>query len=596
MGRDGDGIGDRDIGNGDIIKDRDPFRDRNLQDPPENGDNIRNGDSFGDRGTIGDSDPSVAGAPPPLAELVATAYSSLAQRVLSSPSPVWDRDLERGLTLLRSQSHPVAGLPVAVATLLLAKATSTLAQVASGLGRSPDAVLGRKGKSQMENVENEKPQTENVEIWGKRSSRERGGIPRRGILEEKGIWEFSEVEERDPLRAPEEEEEGDLSLELFSLPQDETIEDIPENEDNEDNGDSGVTPNPAGSIPSAQPSVPTLSLVVSLLRDGLSWICHCPPGSLYRRLCQLLALALGDRDPLAVAALLAESLGVTARHQLLASARARQRKQRKEAAMGGGGDGSEQLWGRDPLPPQTQPQTEPQSQIQTQTQTQPQILDELEELFQFGPAGLEPQRFREQLREIPEGVTVVQLSLASATPDGFGAALLLTRLERDREPLSVRIGTGNGRAPLSSILQELDLIQRGQREANGVTDRQEWWERRLQLDQRMEVGRPQKPQKLRENNGKTGTATLRNVPVTRLPGLRFLLRHGRALKRSGSVLNRGVNPKSTFYVLNPQRDLGGTEERFRGWFESEPGWQGVSGAAPTPQQMKEALLEHDLYM
>ncbi|NWV59541.1 ESPL1 protein, partial [Malurus elegans] len=86
----------------------------------------------------------------------------------------------------------------------------------------------------------------------------------------------------------------------------------------------------------------------------------------------------------------------------------------------------------------------------------------------------------------PPGVTVVQLSLVSANPAGFGAALLLTRLERDTEPLSVRIGTGNGRAPLSSILQELDLIQRGQREANGVTERQEWWERRSRLDQRME--------------------------------------------------------------------------------------------------------------
>ncbi|NWV59542.1 ESPL1 protein, partial [Malurus elegans] len=70
-------------------------------------------------------------------------------------------------------------------------------------------------------------------------------------------------------------------------------------------------------------------------RDGLSWICHCPPGSLYRRLCQLLALALGDRDALAVAALLAESLGVTARHQLLASARARQRWVTMTAGWGG---------------------------------------------------------------------------------------------------------------------------------------------------------------------------------------------------------------------------------------------------------------------
>ncbi|NXS35477.1 ESPL1 protein, partial [Pomatostomus ruficeps] len=53
-------------------------------------------------------------------------------------------------------------------------------------------------------------------------------------------------------------------------------------------------------------------------REALAWLGHLPPGSLYGWLCQLLALATGDGDPLATAALLAESLGVTARHQLLA--------------------------------------------------------------------------------------------------------------------------------------------------------------------------------------------------------------------------------------------------------------------------------------
>lgn len=90
------------------------------------------------------------------------------------------------------------------------------------------------------------------------------------------------------------------------------------------------------------------------------------------------------------------------------------------------------------------------------------------------------------------------------------------------------------------------------------------------------------------------------------------------------MLSRGVNPSSTFYVLNPHSNLLGTEERFRGWFErwveileggygvrghglcppppshqlshSEPGWRGVTGAVPRPEQMQAALLEHDLYM
>ncbi|NWX59769.1 ESPL1 protein, partial [Promerops cafer] len=84
--------------------------------------------------------------------------------------------------------------------------------------------------------------------------------------------------------------------------------------------------------------------------EALAWIGHFPPGSLYGQLCQLLAMALGDRDPLATAGLLAESLSVTTRHQLLAIVHARTRKKRKAA-----GDISDQLRGlslREGDPPQ----------------------------------------------------------------------------------------------------------------------------------------------------------------------------------------------------------------------------------------------------
>ncbi|NWW29197.1 ESPL1 protein, partial [Falcunculus frontatus] len=60
-------------------------------------------------------------------------------------------------------------------------------------------------------------------------------------------------------------------------------------------------------------------------REALAWIGHFPPATLYGQLCQLLALALGDRDPLGTAGLLAESLSVTARHQLLAIVHSRAR-------------------------------------------------------------------------------------------------------------------------------------------------------------------------------------------------------------------------------------------------------------------------------
>ncbi|NXO14276.1 ESPL1 protein, partial [Oriolus oriolus] len=44
-------------------------------------------------------------------------------------------------------------------------------------------------------------------------------------------------------------------------------------------------------------------------------------------------------------------------------------------------------------------------------------------------------------RGVPAGVTVCQLSLAGGSPGAVGDALLLTRLERDRDPVSVRIPT-----------------------------------------------------------------------------------------------------------------------------------------------------------
>ncbi|NXP42777.1 ESPL1 protein, partial [Leiothrix lutea] len=79
--------------------------------------------------------------------------------------------------------------------------------------------------------------------------------------------------------------------------------------------------------------------------------------------------------------------------------------------------------------------------------------------------------------DVPPGVTVCQLSLGSVTPGLPGDALLLTRLERGAEPLSVRIATRRGQPPLSEILQEFERIQREQREANACTERRLWWER-----------------------------------------------------------------------------------------------------------------------
>ncbi|XP_049481535.1 separin [Panthera uncia] len=91
--------------------------------------------------------------------------------------------------------------------------------------------------------------------------------------------------------------------------------------------------------------------------------------------------------------------------------------------------------------------------------------------------------------------------------------------------------------------------------------------------------------------------SLRALPVTRLPSFHFLLSYS-IIRESGAsaVLSQGVDPRNTFYVLNPHNNLSSTEEQFRANFSSEAGWKGVVGEVPSPEQVQAALTEHDLYI
>ncbi|NXC78269.1 ESPL1 protein, partial [Anhinga anhinga] len=451
--------------------------------------------------------------------------------------------------------------------------------------------------------------------------------------------------------------------------------------------------------------VSSLDTVRELLKDAFNSISHCPPSALYSQLCQVLALAAGNQDPLCTAYLLSESVSVTPRHQLLSVIHRKIQKEKKSR-----GDVTEQLRGL--------------SLQEGSTAQHSHHLTELEKLFVFSNTGLGSEvleGFQMQLQQIPSGVTVCVLTLASVQPASVGDTLLLTRLEKGTAPVTIRIPTALN-VPLRSVLSDFSAIQKEQKEANSCTDKQIWWQRRSELDRRMKSlietletqvlgcwrgaliptgpepglaeeatrlhpqlcqcgwrdsdptllkvpglgqdfgevrpllcqrsppssspqvvlnaaslltphdvqalafglcsAQPHKAQSLlqeavekrRACAKQTGgslvlvldkhlqklpwesMACLKAVPVTRLPSLRFLLSYSLAQKRAGSVLSRGVNPSSTFYVLNPHSNLLGTEERFRGWFESEPGWRGVTGAVPSPEQMQAALLEHDLYM
>ncbi|NXG58241.1 ESPL1 protein, partial [Hemiprocne comata] len=453
--------------------------------------------------------------------------------------------------------------------------------------------------------------------------------------------------------------------------------------------------------------VSSLDTVLELLKDAFNCISHCPPSVLYSQLCHLLALAMGNQDPLCTAYLLSESVSVTTRHQLLSIIHRKIHKERKSA-----GDVAEQLRGL--------------SLQEGSLEKRCHHLSELQKLFMFSPTALgsrERDSFQAQLEQIPSGLAVCVLTLSRPQPGCEGGTLLLTRLEKGTAPLTIRIPAAPNTAPLHSLLSDFDTIQKEQKEANSCTDKQSWWLRRFELDGKMKslietlemqvLGcwrgaliptspepalaeeaacllpqlcccgwrdadptllkvvlnaaplltprdvqalafglcptQPRQAQLLlqeavekhractKQSSGSLvlvldkhlqklpweSMTCLKAVPVTRLPSLHFLLSYSLAQKQTRSVLSRGVDPSSTFYVLNPHSNLLGTEKQFRGWFErwveilrswecvwgwsvpptlayhlscSEPGWKGVTGAVPSPVQIQAALQEHDLYI
>ncbi|XP_071585533.1 separin isoform X1 [Heliangelus exortis] len=446
----------------------------------------------------------------------------------------------------------------------------------------------------------------------------------------------------------------------------------------------GQSLHPEGTLSSALPTggdVSSLNTILELLKDAFNCISHCPPGVLYSQLCQLLALAMGNQDPFSTAYLLSESVSVTTRHQLLSIIHKKIHKEKKL-----GVDVTEQLRGL--------------SLQEGNSDQRSHHLTELQRLFMFSSTGLgsgEQEDFQTQLEQIPSGVTVCVLTLASIQPGSPGHTLLLARLEKGTPPLTIRIPPTLNKV-LLRLLSDFDAIQKEQKEANSCTDKESWWLRRFELDGKMKslietlemevlgcwrgVLIPTSPEPAlakeaaclhpqlchygwrdpdptllkvvlnaaplltphdvqalafglcptqplqaqlllqgavekrracaKQSPGSLvlvldkhlqklpweSMVCLKTVPVTRLPSLRFLLSYSLAQKQqqAGSVLSRGVDPNSTFYVLNPHSNLLGTEERFREWFESEPGWKGVTGAVPSPTRIQSALQEHDLYI
>ncbi|CAB4023102.1 separin isoform X2, partial [Paramuricea clavata] len=85
---------------------------------------------------------------------------------------------------------------------------------------------------------------------------------------------------------------------------------------------------------------------------------------------------------------------------------------------------------------------------------------------------------------------------------------------------------------------------------------------------------------------------LRDQQVSRMPSLEFI----NAYLSLQKITKSRVDTRQTFYVLNPQDNLPNTEKKFSDWFLSEKGWKGVVGRAPSAEEFKEALANHQLFI
>ncbi|XP_063149037.1 separin [Candoia aspera] len=427
----------------------------------------------------------------------------------------------------------------------------------------------------------------------------------------------------------------------------------------------------------------SMDAVYDSLQAAFHSIAHYPLGALYSHLCQLMALCVGHRDPIATAYLVSESVSITLRHQKMTMIHKKLNKMKKTSVTS------------------TSKQLEALTLQEGKADSRLQHLLELQNLFEFScpnSAGLETKKFREGLQQIPPGATVCIMTVVSIHPGTPGDILLLTRLEKGATPVNIQIQTLHGKVSLSAALSELEAILQKQKEISNFTEKGDWWTGRIALDKRMmalvdslethvlscwksallpacvndslveeafhlltrlrECGceevdlallkviltgshlltpqhvehlvrglHPTQPERalslLQESVDKlksyTGQAPsghlvlvldkhlqklpwenipcLRNQSVTRLPSLHFLLSYSLMKKyQEETILNHGVNNSSTFYVLNPHKNLPGTEKMFKEWFQSEPGWTGVAGEAPSTDQVPLALEERDLYI
>ncbi|KAH0826731.1 cysteine peptidase C50 [Lanmaoa asiatica] len=98
---------------------------------------------------------------------------------------------------------------------------------------------------------------------------------------------------------------------------------------------------------------------------------------------------------------------------------------------------------------------------------------------------------------------------------------------------------------------------------------------------------------------------LRGQSVSRIPSLEFLLdrlrlaemqKEGPGQDVDAPIDRIRVDARKAYYVLNPSGDLKGTEGRFSSWLKEmhDVGWDGITGRAPSEQELLNALSRKDL--
>ncbi|XP_055068352.2 LOW QUALITY PROTEIN: separin [Misgurnus anguillicaudatus] len=216
----------------------------------------------------------------------------------------------------------------------------------------------------------------------------------------------------------------------------------------------------------------SMEAIQSYLRSSWLLLHHFPP-PFYPQICSLLAQSLGQTDPITTAMLHAQSLGVSTRHHMTRHVAGQFRKLKKSCNDVTEGLGALRL-------------------EETGGVTRSQKLSLLENIFSFASSNPNQfphthcQQFTQQLKDLPAGITVCLLSLAGVDPDEIGGTILLTRLQRNSAPITVRIPTTDRERSITMLLEEMDGVLKGQKEVSTVAEKSQWWEGRKALDARVE--------------------------------------------------------------------------------------------------------------